>query len=344
MKATALKMLKRALALIADGLLVLVLAWRVYDSLRAPPLERWHTFVPSEASAAQIAKLDWAGYLAGREEALRAGAQRGHRQARARGTRVESNRYFSRQPDLPRPLRAGLEPLLRAGARGHAGRRGGAAARPDRFALQPAPRGAALRAGRLCGGGDPPARPRHRARGPEQGRVGAVDGGHAPGGARGAAPVAGADAAARHRLFQRRRAGHEVRARRARRQGAGAARPHRAVRADDRHHQHGALCRRVRLAGAVPGLRQGGVAGHRARVQPLQVQQLPGQRRAPVLAGGAAAAGADRPPCARGQPEGPGAGADLPVGGGLHRQHARHRQPRCMPSCRPTAANWCSST
>ena len=63
MTATLLKFLKRALAVLA-ALLVVILAWRIYDSLRAPHLERWHTFAPSEASAAQIAKLDWAGYLA----------------------------------------------------------------------------------------------------------------------------------------------------------------------------------------------------------------------------------------------------------------------------------------
>jgi hypothetical protein len=60
MKATAIKTVKRALALLV-ALLVLILAWRVYDSLRAPHLERWHTFVPDEASASQIAQLDWAG-------------------------------------------------------------------------------------------------------------------------------------------------------------------------------------------------------------------------------------------------------------------------------------------
>ena len=43
----------------------------------------------------------------------------------------------------------------------------------------------------------------------------------------------------------------------------------------------------LRLAGGVSRLREGGVARHRARVQPVQVQLVPGQRRAPVVAGGA---------------------------------------------------------
>ena len=57
--------------------------------------------MPTEAKAAQIAKLDWAGYLEAREEALRAGAHRGHRQARADEARLDSNRYFGGSPIYP---------------------------------------------------------------------------------------------------------------------------------------------------------------------------------------------------------------------------------------------------
>ena len=99
MKATALKILKRSLAVLVT-LLVVILAWRVYDSLRAPHLERWHTFVPSEASAAQIAKLDWAGYLAVENKLFE--------QVRSEVTdklpeeaRVDSNRYFADSPLYP---------------------------------------------------------------------------------------------------------------------------------------------------------------------------------------------------------------------------------------------------
>ena len=99
MRATAVKILKRALAL---GLmaLVVVLAWRVYDSLRAPHLQRWHTFVPSEASAEQIAKLDWAGYLDVERKLFE--------EVRTEVTdkldpedRIDSNRYFSGSPIYP---------------------------------------------------------------------------------------------------------------------------------------------------------------------------------------------------------------------------------------------------
>ena len=99
MTATLLKFLKRALAVLA-ALLVVILAWRIYDSLRAPHLERWHTFAPSEASAAQIAKLDWAGYLAVEQKLFD--------QVRAEVTdklpeeaRVASNRYFADSPIYP---------------------------------------------------------------------------------------------------------------------------------------------------------------------------------------------------------------------------------------------------
>ena len=99
MKATVLKIIKRALALLLT-LLVLILAWRVYDSLRAPHLERWHTFAPSEASTAQIDKLDWAGYLDVEKKLFD--------EVRAEVTdklepeeRVDSNRYFSGAPIYP---------------------------------------------------------------------------------------------------------------------------------------------------------------------------------------------------------------------------------------------------
>jgi alpha-beta hydrolase superfamily lysophospholipase len=99
MKATALKTLKRALALLV-AVLVLILAWRAYDALREPYLERWHTFVPTEAEAARIDKLDWAGYLAVENKLFE--------QVRSEVTdklpeeaRVNSNRYFADSPIYP---------------------------------------------------------------------------------------------------------------------------------------------------------------------------------------------------------------------------------------------------
>ena len=99
MRATAFKILKRVLALLLLALLLL-LAWRAYDALRAPHLERWHTFAPTEADAEQITRLDWAGYLAVE--------QRLFEQVRTEVTdqlepeaRIESNRYFAGSPLYP---------------------------------------------------------------------------------------------------------------------------------------------------------------------------------------------------------------------------------------------------
>ncbi|MBN8509257.1 MAG: alpha/beta hydrolase [Burkholderiales bacterium] len=93
------RMLKWGAAAVA-ALVILILAWRVFDALREPHLARWHTFVPSEAAADEIARLDWAGYLA-REKLL-------FDEVRAEVTdklepedRVGSNRYFSGSPIYP---------------------------------------------------------------------------------------------------------------------------------------------------------------------------------------------------------------------------------------------------
>lgn len=99
MRATVAKFVKRALALLLM-VLVLVLAWRAYDALRAPALERWHTFVPAEATAEQIGQLDWAGYQQVEKKLFE--------QVRSEVTdklepeaRIEANRYFSGSPLYP---------------------------------------------------------------------------------------------------------------------------------------------------------------------------------------------------------------------------------------------------
>jgi hypothetical protein len=93
------RILKWASALIAAAL-VAVLAWRAYDATRAPHLELWHTFVPRETPAAQIDRLDWAGYL---EQERRL-----FDEVRAEVTdklepeaRIDANRYFAGSPLFP---------------------------------------------------------------------------------------------------------------------------------------------------------------------------------------------------------------------------------------------------
>ena len=99
MKSTVLKWVKRMLAALL-AVLVAIVAWRAYDALRAPHLERWHTFAPHEASADELAKLDWAGYVQ-QENRL-------FDEVRAEVTdklepedQVESNRYYSGSPIYP---------------------------------------------------------------------------------------------------------------------------------------------------------------------------------------------------------------------------------------------------
>jgi alpha-beta hydrolase superfamily lysophospholipase len=93
------RLLKRAAWAVAVGLLTL-LAVRAFDSQRGPPLESWHTVVPKELTAGEIAGIDWQGYLAA-EDAL-------VEEVRARVTRrldpkdrVPANRYFEDSPVYP---------------------------------------------------------------------------------------------------------------------------------------------------------------------------------------------------------------------------------------------------
>ena len=99
MKTTALKFVKRTVAVLLAALVALI-AWRAYDALREPHLQRWHTFAPHEAGAEQIAKLDWAGYVQQEGKLFD--------EVRAEVTdqldpedQVASNRYYSGSPLYP---------------------------------------------------------------------------------------------------------------------------------------------------------------------------------------------------------------------------------------------------
>ena len=94
-----LQLLKRG-ALLAVALLLALFAWRVYDALRDPPLELWHTVVPHELSAARIDATDWKGYLDA-ERALFDEVRAEVTDKLAPEARVESNRYFSGSPIYP---------------------------------------------------------------------------------------------------------------------------------------------------------------------------------------------------------------------------------------------------
>ena len=175
--AMARKLLKRTAVVIVVALLTL-LAVRAWDSQRGPPLEPWHTFVPTELTAEEIDQGRLGELPRGRERDLRRGARRGHATSSPEDERVPVNRYFAGSPVYPgRFSQQRLEPLLRAGARRAPRGRRRAPARADRFALQPAPHRAALPRARLRRDRDPPARPRHGAGRPHRRRVGGLVGG-----------------------------------------------------------------------------------------------------------------------------------------------------------------------
>jgi alpha-beta hydrolase superfamily lysophospholipase len=93
------KLAKRAAWVIGAGALTL-LAVRVFDSQRGPTLEPWHTVVPKELTAEEIADIDWQRYLEAEDAAFD--------EVRARVTRrldpkdrVPANRYFEDSPVYP---------------------------------------------------------------------------------------------------------------------------------------------------------------------------------------------------------------------------------------------------
>ena len=88
------------LALLFGAAVALVIAIRTYDIQRAPALSIWHTHVPHDLRADEIAKLDWDGYLLAE--------QRVFDEVRTEivdriepDERVASNRFFEGSPLYP---------------------------------------------------------------------------------------------------------------------------------------------------------------------------------------------------------------------------------------------------
>jgi alpha-beta hydrolase superfamily lysophospholipase len=72
----------------------------VFQSERQPDLAPWHTWAPREADAAEIARLDWPGWL-GQEEQLNREVELHMRTALAASERVRANRYYEGSPLYP---------------------------------------------------------------------------------------------------------------------------------------------------------------------------------------------------------------------------------------------------
>ena len=77
-----------------------LLAARIYDTQRGPPLALWHTYVPHELKASELDAIDWRQYLA--EEARIFDDVRTHvTQQLEPADRVTLNRYFDGSPVYP---------------------------------------------------------------------------------------------------------------------------------------------------------------------------------------------------------------------------------------------------
>lgn len=81
-------------------LLLLVLALRIWDVQRGPPLAPWHTFVPEEPGRDAINRADWAGWTAAEEEVF-ASVRREVSDRLDPDQQVPANRYFSGSPIHP---------------------------------------------------------------------------------------------------------------------------------------------------------------------------------------------------------------------------------------------------
>jgi len=99
MRSRALRFLKRGAVLLAVIAITLI-AVRIYDTQRGPPLELWHTYAPAELSVDELDNADWGRYLAA-EQAI-------FEDVRAEVTakldaedRTSVNRYFEGSPVHP---------------------------------------------------------------------------------------------------------------------------------------------------------------------------------------------------------------------------------------------------
>jgi alpha-beta hydrolase superfamily lysophospholipase len=95
----AVKVLKWSAVLVGVSLMTL-LGVRAYDSQRGAPLQLWHTHVPHELKAQEIAKADWQAYLAA-EQGIFDDVRKEVTQKLGPDVRISSNRYFDGSPIYP---------------------------------------------------------------------------------------------------------------------------------------------------------------------------------------------------------------------------------------------------
>jgi len=95
-----IRRLLRTLILVVAVVLLTVMAVRIWQSERGPPLHLWHTYSPPELRAPEIARSDWGAYLAAEQRALDGVRAEVTRKLPARD-RVAANRYFDGSPLYP---------------------------------------------------------------------------------------------------------------------------------------------------------------------------------------------------------------------------------------------------
>jgi len=93
------KLLKRTLIVVAVVAVTLVAA-RIFETERGPPLRPWHSHVPQELTVDELARTDWAGYLKA-EAALFERLAAEMRRELEDEDRIPSNRYFDGSPIYP---------------------------------------------------------------------------------------------------------------------------------------------------------------------------------------------------------------------------------------------------
>jgi alpha-beta hydrolase superfamily lysophospholipase len=99
MQSRVLKIVKRAAVLLA-AIIVTLMAARIYDTQRGPPLELWHTYAPTELSADELDEADWSQYLTAEAAAFDAVHREVDEQLDPED-RVPVNRYFEGSPVHP---------------------------------------------------------------------------------------------------------------------------------------------------------------------------------------------------------------------------------------------------
>jgi alpha-beta hydrolase superfamily lysophospholipase len=98
-RAKLVKFVKRG-ALLLAVILVTLLAVRIYDTQRGPPLELWHTHVPPELSAAELDAADWREFLAAEQATFDDVRTEVTAELDAKD-RVPVNRFFEGSPVYP---------------------------------------------------------------------------------------------------------------------------------------------------------------------------------------------------------------------------------------------------